>query len=220
MITRTTVNKIFCIGWNKTGTTSLHQAFVILGLKSVHYACLKGKINVLIEKNLRNDRPLLAGIEKFDAFSDWNTRGTWRLYKSLDEQYPNSKFIFNTRDLESWLLSRERHVRSEPNLEQLQEKYPNHPWYHVNKDVWKKDFLELQEDVTSYFKDRPGDLLVIDIPAGEGWEKLCPFLDLPTPNVPFPHGNKTVRSASRLRGLMAKAMERFRLTAGLLSRSR
>jgi hypothetical protein len=30
-------------------------------------------------------------------------------------------------------------------------------------------------EVMEYFKNREEDLLVLDIAAGEGWEKLCPF---------------------------------------------
>ena len=47
------------------------------------------------------------------------------------------------------------------------------------------------ENILMYFQDRPEDLLVIDICGGEGWEKLCPFLDLPTRNDLFTHANIT-----------------------------
>lgn len=30
----------------------------------------------------------------------------------------------------------------------------------------------------------------MDICAGEGWEKLCVFLNVPVPNAPFPHANE------------------------------
>jgi hypothetical protein len=43
-------------------------------------------------------------------------------------------------------------------------------------------------DVQEYFKDRPADLLVMNICAGEGWEKLCPFLNrdaIPSRDFPF-----------------------------------
>jgi len=35
-------------------------------------------------------------------------------------------------------------------------------------------------------QQRPDDLLVMDIPAGDGWEQLCAFLALPEPDAPFP----------------------------------
>lgn len=36
----------------------------------------------------------------------------------------------------------------------------------------------------------PGDLLVIDICAGERWEKLCPYLGCEAPDISFPHANE------------------------------
>ncbi|MBT8420520.1 MAG: hypothetical protein KJO08_06625 [Gammaproteobacteria bacterium] len=32
---------------------------------------------------------------------------------------------------------------------------------------------------------------VIDIPTEDGWDKLCPFLALPTPGLDFPHQNRS-----------------------------
>ncbi|MBU1849693.1 MAG: hypothetical protein KKH40_03100, partial [Nanoarchaeota archaeon] len=53
-----------------------------------------------------------------------------------------------------------------------------------------EEYYQHHEDVLSYFKNRPQDLLVINVCAGDGWEKLCSFLKLPVPNKLFPHVNK------------------------------
>jgi 3'(2'), 5'-bisphosphate nucleotidase len=45
-------------------------------------------------------------------------------------------------------------------------------------------------------------LLVLDITAGEGWEKLCPFLGKPIPDIPFPKANVT-----RIRWMDLKRLE-------------
>jgi len=37
-----------------------------------------------------------------------------------------------------------------------------------------------------------GKLLVINIFDGDGWDKICSFLNEPIPNVPFPHQNKGI----------------------------
>lgn len=38
-----------------------------------------------------------------------------------------------------------------------------------------------------YFANRPDDFLVMNVVAGDGWEKLCAFLDCPLPDgIPFP----------------------------------
>ena len=45
-----------------------------------------------------------------------------------------------------------------------------------------KIFGSFVDGVREYFKVRPHDLLIIDVAAGEGWEKLCPFLEQPIPD--------------------------------------
>jgi hypothetical protein len=52
-----------------------------------------------------------------------------------------------------------------------------------------RDYQNRNEEVRSYFADRPGDLLVLDVVGGEGWERLCPFLGLEPPAGPFPRLN-------------------------------
>ncbi|MGR4880272.1 sulfotransferase [Streptomyces sp. LARHCF249] len=48
-------------------------------------------------------------------------------------------------------------------------------------------------DVTRHFAGRDGDLLVLDIAGGEGYDCLAPFLGLPVPHEPFPHHNRVNR---------------------------
>lgn len=184
--------KIFCIGLNKTGTTSLHEAFRVLGIWSVHFACARGNIKKIIRRNQAAGRPLLKGIEKFQAYSDWNARSTNHLFALLDEQYPGSKFILNTRDLEAWIRSREKHVMRSPNLEQKREEHPDSYWYGLNREYWIAERNELHEAVFAHFRDRPDDLLVMDVPGGDGWDKLCPFLGIPIPDTPFPRQNQAM----------------------------
>jgi hypothetical protein len=45
--------------------------------------------------------------------------------------------------------------------------------------------------VLDFFDDRPDRLLVMDMSRGDGWNKLAPFLNRPTPNTPYPHTNTT-----------------------------
>ncbi|MEP0938789.1 MAG: sulfotransferase [Cyclobacteriaceae bacterium] len=87
--------KVFCIGFNKTGTTSLHAVFSDqLGLDSVHktkwvyWSADKGK----------------SRTDEYDAFSD----GEAPLIKNLLKKYPDAYFILNTRPLKSWLISRHK----------------------------------------------------------------------------------------------------------------
>lgn len=58
----------------------------------------------------------------------------------------------------------------------------------------REGFLHAYEthrrNVEQYFRNRPGDLLVLDVCGGEGWETLCPFLEVGIPETPFPHANE------------------------------
>jgi hypothetical protein len=184
--------KIFCIGLNKTGTTTLHHAFEILGLKSVHFKTEKGEnIKDIIEYNYKNNNEILFGIKNYDVYSDWNHPTTNFLYKEFDKQYPNSKFILNTRNLEDWLISREKHVKRLSNLKKLQKENPNHPWYTINIDAWRREYKEVHNDIFKYFENRPEDLLIFNVIECDNWEKLCAFLNFKVPNVEFPKSNSS-----------------------------
>lgn len=174
--------KVFCIGFQKTGTTSLGRALEILGYR----VC--GPVGVT---NPDISRKALewaeARVSQYDAFQD----NPWPLlYKELDHRYPGSKFILTTRHPRSWIRSVKKYFGP----------------YEAAAEVWiyggvgtpiknQKRFLRRYKDhnqaVRDYFKDRPNDLLVVDLSKGHVWEKICGFLDCEVPNVPFPMSNKS-----------------------------
>ena len=101
--------KIFGIGLNKTGTTTLSQCGRILG-----YRCTSCSRSLLEDWVLRNDLSRIrAVVNQFDLFEDW----PWPLiYQELDLMFPGSKFILTTRRNESlWLASLKKHsMRTHP----------------------------------------------------------------------------------------------------------
>lgn len=194
--------KIFGIGLGKTGTTSLSAALDILGYRSCHFP-----LGILTYQNneLRIDSNFAT---QYDAFVDLPIAC---LYKDLDVMYPDSKFILTVRDIPIWLKSSERHYAGVY-------RGPIQPdwWYENRQGAWKEgddkmksvvldlfgtilfDSSKYEEGyrrhlsgVINYFKKREKDLLVIDICSGEGWNKLCPFLNKPAVNSPFPKENLT-----------------------------
>jgi hypothetical protein len=182
--------KIFCLGLNKTGTRSLSDALEILGYPSLHWggddpdrALRRGpEIRVAVERALAEGRPLLEDIDDVDAYSDILALST--NFDVLDRQYPGSKFILTVRDLDEWLDSRRRHV--ETNIERHERGEYSGMFLVVDYPGWTSERTEHERRVLAYFADRPHDLLVLDIAAGEGWEALCPFLGVPVPDKPFP----------------------------------
>ena len=175
-------NRIFNIGLNRAGTTSFTEGLNLLGIPSAHHkhdgVCLYDSM----VRNGRAGRQLLHGLDQYQGFSDFGARN---LYRFLDQQYPYSKFILTIRELESWLDSRERKVEKN-----LSSPHYHHSFRSVDREGWTKHRAEYLAELERHFSRRPGDLLSIDIPAGEGWEKLCPFLGMSAPDVPFPYKNR------------------------------
>ncbi|OYT28020.1 hypothetical protein B6U98_05755 [Thermoplasmatales archaeon ex4572_165] len=161
-------NKVFCVGFWKTGTTSIYKAFNILGYRA-------GR---LIHEGKEPKKGWIHYIKKcnYDAFTDDPMSF---IYKDLDKTFPDSKFILTERNTQSFVKSYINYFKGtefEKTADEIDEVIEKYESYY--------------KEVKDYFKDRADQLLVIDVIGGEGWEKLCPFLNKPTPKKPFPHKNK------------------------------
>lgn len=177
--------KIFGVGLNKTGTTTLNRCGELLG-----YRCKSCDRGLLSE--VRSGRPerALRVAKDFDLFEDW----PWPLiFRELDERFPGSKFILTVRrDPETWLRSLSRHsLGTHPTGHCRKLAYGWH--YPMGREQEHIDFYERHnDDVRSYFADRPGDLLEVCWGRGDGWDQLCGFLGRDIPDVPFPHANRAI----------------------------
>jgi hypothetical protein len=119
-------------------------------------------------------------LEKYDAFLDGELH---RAYRPLAESYPDARFILTTRDKEEWMLSRVSHVLYNRMSGKSQ-------WREISTQQWSREWDEHYREAEAFFEDM-SRCLKIDICAGEGWEKLCPFLDQEVPTIPFPTANRT-----------------------------
>lgn len=178
------MRKIFCIGLNKTGTMSLHDALVVLGFRSLHWGGPAAR--ALVRRALEDGKPLVTYLDGYDAYSDLEEL-TYN-FTLVDAQYPGSRFILTIRMLDDWLDSRRRHV--EKNRERRAAGKYGGPFLDVDIDAWTEDYLTHHRRVREHFAGRPHDLLEMDVTAGAGWEPLCEFLDRPIPGVGFPWSNR------------------------------
>ena len=174
---------IFQIEFNKSGSKSLAKALNRLGIRTAHFTHRGKRLVDIMRKNRARKRPLLSGLEKYQALTDFSGRD---FFEELDSQYPGSKFIVLLRDVESWLESRARHVKRNQRI----------PWYHfdlqhVDKDGWRKMRDESLAKIESHFHGRSEDILFLNICDGEGWETLCPYVEKPVPEIAFPHKNQS-----------------------------
>ncbi|MEZ5492639.1 MAG: sulfotransferase [Gammaproteobacteria bacterium] len=175
------MNKVFGIGFHKTGTSSLARALEILGYRVT--GPNGSKDSEIADKALHMVYELA---DQFDAFQD----NPWPLfYKELDKRYPGSKFILTVREPDSWIRSQVNYFGENST--------PMRTWiYGVgcpagNEDIYLNRYNRHNKDVIDYFKDRHEDLLVIDITKKDCWEEICDFLGHEIPDVSFPHVNKT-----------------------------
>lgn len=195
------MNRLFNIGLPKTGTSSLQKAFEILKIKSLH-------------NPLAFRAQAFFGIFDFQSNDQWQaiTNFGEHFYPQLDNAYPNSKFILTVRNEEKWLNSWERQISRSPGWEPIKicknhiiEKTKNFDKNTFemsnalvrisifgscvfNKEQLIYIFRLHKKNVCEYFKDRPQDLLIMDIDNGDGWDKLCGFLNMRIPEgIKFPH---------------------------------
>lgn len=171
---------VFCIGWHKTGTTTLGLALLELG-----YSVLGARLDLYKQLQAGDVRSVLDIAGDFDALQDvpWAA-----LFRELDERYPGSRFILLEREPESWLRSAKRHF-SDTYI-------PLHEWLYGkgvlegNEDLYRKRYEEHNQLVKEYFTNRSEDLLIMNLQEEDDWEKLCKFLDCDIPKKKFPHSNK------------------------------
>ncbi len=172
--------KVFGLGFHKTGTSTLAAALYKLGYR----VC--GQQNHLASELTQGNMDAFIDIaKKFDAFED----DPWHLlYSQMDKAFPNSKFILTQRDADAWYKSCLNHFYEDTTL--IRDYMYGNGAPKDNEKKFKSVYHKHQNDIIEYFKDRPNDFLIIDFTKGEGWEKLCPFLEVEIPNETFPHANK------------------------------
>ncbi len=176
------MNKIFGIGANKTGTSSLAKALEILGYKISHW-----DHHEEISKGILKYQFNYKFLKKYDGVVDLPIPS---IYKELDQHYPGSKFILTIRDASKWIKSEEAHHKLIGEDQPIFECFLMYGSYFFNNEMYLKRYAEHNEEVLEYFKDRPEDLLVLDISNDNAWSSLCKFLGKPVTDQPFPHENK------------------------------
>jgi hypothetical protein len=214
-------NKVFGIGANKTGTTTLQAIFGIVGLNVAPQD--EGELYG-VQAMKGNLKPLAEYVNRYDAFQDapFSLKTT---YAQLDALFPGSKFILTYRDADAWFDSLHnfhrkifgvpegREIRRE-DLHAFRSAYPGYLDYVAginwalevsgevdirqdygllyNREHYKKIYRERNEAIVRHFYERPNDLLVLDITREQDTSKVVKFLGLPDSLITnVPHLNKT-----------------------------
>lgn len=177
--------KVFCIGLNKTGTTSIGAALEILGYKNrVSY-----KEQLLFDWSAGNFTELFKTAEENNCFEDW----PWPLvYRQMYNHFQHAKFILTIRQSpEEWYISLCKHMERKGFSEATKLIY-GHYMPHDFKDEYIQNYTRHNEGVINFFTEKDNSkLLVLNLNQGNNWDKLCPFLNKQKPHAKFPHLNQS-----------------------------
>ena len=214
------MEKVFCIGFSKTGTTSIEYALEKLGCKVCHGHWNLKHNDYLLALWIHNDLEEIRRLSRYwDAFADAPWGGT-ELYRALHSWYPDAKFVLTLRDPEDWFSSLERMLTCfDSNLQTALDAFHaqgRHGFvnfvrhrFEVSQLVGNKD--KIIEHYTAHF-ERAEEYLVhsnasfarLDCTKEDGWKVLCPFLGKDTPPVPYPRLNVAPKVPSQFDPVFSK----------------
>ena len=163
--------KIFIIGLPRTATTSVCLALLRLGYKTAHNAYTA---KCFEEAEVIADTPV---------FCD---------YQALDKHYPKSKFIYLTREATNWVPSIMQLLQRmivnlqredggfNPHLKRCYSEVfsPITPSNIADEDFLLACYARHQASIETYFKNRPDDILTIDVSHKESYSRLLAFLSI------------------------------------------
>ena len=181
--------KIFGIGLNKTGTSTLESALRVLG-----YAVTgpnKGYVPQIMRGRIG---AALALTEEYDAFQDW----PWPLLvEPLFARFgTDARYILTVRkNADTWLRSVKNHYL------QMQPRKIVRPKFTVYGSRYpfgfEREYLRYYEAhnrrVREFFARHGAEHALLEVcwETGDGWSELCGFLGRDIPGAPFPHTNPT-----------------------------
>lgn len=192
--------KVFGLGFQKTGTSSLAAILRRLGYRVAGYADFR---DLVAREDVSWDTVISRALEvaeQADAAKDT----PWPLlYRELDAAFPGSKFIHVIRDTNSWIDSAVGDFADHPN--RLHQLIYGVPFPKGHEVVWTDRYERHNREVAAYFADRPKDYLHLRLEDGLSYAAICPFLGEPVLEDPVPHANtrwgKRVKSVFRRFGL-------------------
>jgi hypothetical protein len=206
-----TAAKVFVVGHNKTGTTSVEAALASFGYRMGDQPAAELLLDDWADR--RFDR-LFDLCRTADAFQDVPV-SLWDTYRALDAAFPGSKFVLTVRNgSDEWYDSVVRWGRkltgaqgSIPTADEMRAfGYRAPGWFlrshlliygvdeaHVyDRARYVAAYEQHNEAVLDYFDGRPGSLLVLDVAEPDALAALGAFLGIPVDrDTTMPHLNRT-----------------------------
>ena len=194
-------SRVFQIGLNRCGTKALQQLFVANGYRAAHWqggqlaAAIEvarrrsepllsraGEYDLYTDMELRGipelrtrwfpKRIFRALLKELAVDDAWAPIYAYKYFAELDVQYPGSKFVLNTRNIDHWLRSR---LQFKDDYRACVHGDDAHEGVGELVACWEADWHAHHRTVREYFAGRSKDLLVFDIET-DPIEKLVAFV--------------------------------------------
>tara|TARA_R110002049_G_scaffold82349_1_gene209551 strand:+ start:1027 stop:1671 length:645 start_codon:yes stop_codon:yes gene_type:complete len=202
--------KVFCIGLNKTGTTTIEKFFNDYNFRVGDQSEAEFLVNDWFKRDFRK---IISYCKKYDAFQDapFSLPYTFII---LEQYFPRAKFILTLRDNpEQWYNSLTKfhsklwsNGEDAPTIEELKNakyRYKGYA-YDVNRalfntpehDPYNKELLinyynDHNNNVKEYFRSQSHKLLTINVSVQADYFRLCDFLEKTAVGNNFSWENKT-----------------------------
>lgn len=175
--------KIFGIGLNKTGTSTLGAAGAAMGLSAKSWDAA-----LFRETIVEGRRDMLwKTIDAYDLFNDFPYP---LLYEEIDARYPGSKFVLTLRKSpEAWLASIKAHaMRASPATRTHRIVY-GFQYPHGREAAFLSFYERHNEAARRYFAGRTADFLEICWEEEENLARLAAFVGRQAPQEGVPQAN-------------------------------
>ena len=195
--------KVVGSGLGRTGTKSMQTALAMLGFGPCHHMVeVFGHPETMahwIEAGAgRPDWELI--FEGYSAVVDYPGAAYWR---QLADYYPEAKVLHTVRDPDDWFDSTQSTIfkagaatsATEGPFVEFFQSFAGDIRPHMQDRAYMVDhFRRHTEAVKAAIP--PERLLVYEV--GEGWDRLCAFLDVPIPAEPYPSENSRAEFMARM----------------------
>jgi hypothetical protein len=209
--------RYFCVGRNKTGTTSIAKAFKYAGYRVGKQRPAQAMVSDYIKRDFS---ALIQYCRSAEVFQDFPFSCP-ETYRYLDEAFPGAKFILSVRDSsEQWYKSlvrfhalrfgKEGRIPTAEDLKSAPSLWTGRPWETnralydspdddpYNKDILIAHYEAHNQAVRKYFRDRPGNFIEINVARKTDYRRFVEFIGADSADVDFPWENsiESVRSTS------------------------
>ncbi|MGD2171839.1 MAG: sulfotransferase [Gammaproteobacteria bacterium] len=193
--------KVIGSGFGRTGTMSMKQALEHLGLGRCHHMIevMENPAQLPFWKAIAAGEP----VDWAEVFAEYNSQVDWpgaHVWAETAAAFPDARVIHTERPEDAWWNSFNGTIGKffasyskldlPPHIDDIFDTMVS--WF--MKDTFE-DFTDRDSAISAYRRNNqrvretiPADRLLV-FHVADGWGPLCEFLELPVPDMPFPHSH-------------------------------